>query len=234
MGWLDDGNWMDFDLNSPTAGRYAVDLRIASQASITGSVTISAGDNSITSPDITSTGGWQKWETIRAGEIDLPTGPVTMRLTINTPGVGQDVMNLNWMDISLVKADPQADPDEDTFINLFEEAFGLDMFTADPLSNWPFGIPVESSGNKHVSLTYRRLAGGSGTTGVNYTAGGYQYAVEVSGTLQSGSWQSGSSRVEAVGSPVNNGDGTETVTVRAKSTISDGGKFLRLVVTETP
>lgn len=234
VGWLDDGNYMDFALNSPTAGRYAIDLRIASAASITGSVTVTADSNTFTSPDITSTGGWQKWETLRIGEIDLPTGDVTMRLTINTPGVGQDVMNLNWMDISLVKADPQADPDEDTFINLFEEAFGLDMFTADPLSNWPLGTPVQASGNDHVSLTYRRIAGGSGTTGVDYTAGGYQYGVEVSGNLQSDSWQSGSSHIVAVGSPIDNGDGTETVTVRAKTSIADGGKFVRLVVSESP
>ena len=106
VGFLDDGNWMDFALNTPTAGRYAVDLRVASGASVTGQVEASVEGRSVTSPDISNTGGWQSWTTLRAGEIDLPKGPFNLRLTIHTPGPSQDALNLNWMEFKLLEAYP--------------------------------------------------------------------------------------------------------------------------------
>lgn len=231
-GYLDDGNYLEFLLNTPTAGRYAVDLRVANGSANIGRIVVSADGNTITSPDITNTGGWQSWITLPAGEIDLPTGLVTLRLTMETPGIGIDAMNLNWMELSLVKADPMADPDQDGFINLFEEAFNLDKFTPDGASMGPQGMPAQSGGQTYLQLSYRRKAGGTGTTGVDYTAHGYQYAVEVSSTMEPGSWMSGGAQVNAIGSPVDNGDGSETVTVRSNAPIGRG-TFLRLKVTET-
>jgi beta-glucanase (GH16 family) len=233
VGYMDDGNWMEYVLKTPTAGRYAIDMRVASDAPVRGRFILSAESESFTSPDIPDTGGWQNWITIDGGEIDLPTGVTTLRVTVETPGPGQDAMNLNWMDMSLVKADPDVDVDGDGFINLLEQAYGLDMFTRDLPSKGPRGAPVKDTGVDYMSLSYRRLTGGSGTTGVSYAAGGYSYVVQVSPDMSASSWVSGSSHVQAVGSPVNNGDGTETVTVRAKAPITGNGRFMRLVVSET-
>ena len=71
--------------------------------------------------------------------------------------------------------------------------------------------------------------------GVNYTAGGVTYTVEVTDEL-GGTWQSGTSFVEIVpGSAVNNGDGTETVSVRLKLPVTSAPmKFMRLVLTPLP
>ena len=70
--------------------------------------------------------------------------------------------------------------------------------------------------------------------GVDYEAGGLIYTVQVTDDL-GGAWQSGAAFVELVpGSRVNNGDGTETVSVRIKLTVSSAAKrFLRLVLTPT-
>lgn len=100
-GFLSDGDYLEFLLNVPFAGTYGIDLRVASGAAITGSVTVTADGNSVTSGTISNTGGWQSWTTVPVGDISLPSGLVTLRLTINSPGPDQDVMNINWMDISL-------------------------------------------------------------------------------------------------------------------------------------
>lgn len=176
--------------------------------------------------DSSASDGWTiTWNNVSSGSYSL-----TAVATDND----SDSTTSTAVNITVADPDPNADLDGDYFINLFEGAFGLDMFSPDSASNWPAMSPVESGGNQYAGITYRRLAGGSGTTGVNYTAGGYQYKVEVSSSMESVSWQSGSSKVTSVGSPVNNGDGTETVTVRAKSDLDSGGNFLRLEVTETP
>ena len=138
-------------------------------------------------------------------------------------------------EITFLEANPDTDTDGDSFLNLFERAYGLDIFNADSLAAGPTGSLIEVTSLKHKSLTYRRLTGGSGVTGISYSADGYNYVAETSSTLNAGSWQSGAPFVEAVGSPVDNGDGTETVTVRALAPLIPESKvFIRLNVTKTP
>ena len=112
-----------------------------------------------------------------------------------------------------------------------ERAFGT--HPTDNLSHHrPIGSVVEESGNHYLAVSYRRMAGGSGTTGVDYTVDGMVYTVQYDADL-SEPWSSGS--VVLVGSPVDNGDGTETVTVRMGGPMSDAGKlFIRVRVAETP
>jgi hypothetical protein len=97
VGYMANGDWMEYVLNSPAAGTYSVDIRFANGSGQTGTLTFEADGNSFTSPTIPITGGWQNWDTMTAGSIDLPAGIVTLRVTVNTPG--GDAMNLNWMDL---------------------------------------------------------------------------------------------------------------------------------------
>ncbi len=228
-GWLTHNDWLEYRLRTPTAGRYAIDLRYASPSGIA-RVRLTAGQASALSGHLPRTGGWQSWATATAGEIDLPYGEVTLRLTIDSP-VRED-LNLNWLEVRLVKADPWSDPDGDGFNNLFETAFGLDPFTPDPPTRWPALQLVADGGQPYVQLSYRRLRGGTGTAGVDYTAGGIRYTVQVSATLAPGSWASGPAVVAMAGTPVDNGDGTETVTIRALEPLTAGSRFMRLAVAE--
>ncbi|MEI8043799.1 MAG: hypothetical protein WCL11_20480, partial [Verrucomicrobiota bacterium] len=124
-------------------------------------------------------------------------------------------------------ADYAADPDGDGLKNIFEYAFKLN-----PTNAASVAFPAGSIESDHIVLTYRERLGGTGTVGVDYTADGVTYTVQVASDLNS-AWQSGSSLVELVpGSRVNNGDGTETVSVRLKQTLSNSTrKFVRLVLT---
>ena len=118
------------------------------------------------------------------------------------------------------------DPDADGFPNLLEFAFNLN-----PQSQDAFVLLTSDNDPGQLSLTYRQRRGGVGTVGVDYVAKGLMYAVEVSDTLQQGSWISGSNFVEMVDQPVDNEDGTETVTVRLKVPYINANRyFMRLMV----
>lgn len=104
----------------------------------------------------------------------------------------------------------------------------------------PLGaIIVNDGGTDYLAVVYDRIAGGTGTTGINYTADGIQYTVESNSDLGS-PWNSGFTgggyvQVEAVGSPVENGDGTERVTVRLGTPISEApGQYARLRIQQIP
>ena len=89
--------------------------------------------------------------------------------------------------------------------------------------------PVEAIGR--VGISYRQRSGGSGTIGFDYTAAGLRYTVDSSPSLEPDSWVSGSDILEIVGTPTDNFDGTETVTVRIKDTVTAGDRhFLRLTI----
>lgn len=133
-------------------------------------------------------------------------------------------------------SDPLADADGDGRSNLLEFAFGGDPLAATP-ARGPAGAVVAGTGDESeqtfLELEFRQLRGGSGTVGLDYTAAGVRYAVEVSPTMAEGTWQAGADLVAAVGAPIDHGDGTETVRVRVRNPLSAtaGRVFARLRVT---
>lgn len=90
VGWLDNGDWMEYIVNFPTSGTYTTEYRLASQSngasfdvSIDGSVAegISSG----------ATGGWQNWETVTGSVTVTSAGSKTVRITATGGG-----WNINW------------------------------------------------------------------------------------------------------------------------------------------
>lgn len=117
-----------------------------------------------------------------------------------------------------------ADPDGDGSPNGCEYAFGTNPRSASS----KFNSTAETQGD-HLVIRYRQKMGGEGTVGTFYTAGGVRYTVQYVESLEQPAWKSGGDVVEVVGAPVDNGDGTETVTVRAKTPISAAPRgFLRI------
>lgn len=166
--------------------------------------------------------------------------------TTNTEGSDTKTFSLSvgdpfdhWKDTSFesltggssnLLAQMTADADGDGIPNLLEYAFG-----SDPLvKNGQEDMPVLANDENHLELKFRRLHGaGTGTTEDGYTVGGVLYTVQWSSDLVN--WQTGSADLEQVGPAADNGDGTETVRVRLKKTISDQPRaFLRVTVERTP
>jgi hypothetical protein len=116
------------------------------------------------------------------------------------------------------------DPDGDGSVNLVEFAFGTDPKNVD---SWY--VPVGESVDGYLQLTYRQRRGGTGTVGVHFTVDGLRYTVEVTDKLIPSHWKTGGTLLEQVGTAEDNGNGTETVTVRYTTLMSAlPRKFMRL------
>ncbi len=114
---------------------------------------------------------------------------------------------------------PAVDLDGDGMNTLFEYAFGLDPEVAQ-ISPGYTAVILDDGGFDYQAMTFRRQ-----TTALDLI-----YTVEVSGDLKS--WDPVTT---VVGVPVDNGDGTESVTVRDSLKFVDHQhRFIRLVVTVSP
>ena len=127
-------------------------------------------------------------------------------------------------------AQPLSDPDGDGWVNLLEFSQGT-LPTSSSGGQISMGIQVatNSASTNGPTFSFRRRSGnGTGTTESGYTVDGITYTLKASPSLSSANWQSGSSVIQQVGTPVNNGDGTETVTVRILG--SNQTSFLKMEV----
>jgi len=119
------------------------------------------------------------------------------------------------------------DSDGDRSSNILERAAGTlpNDFQSQPVV---LSQLISEEGNEYLAITYKRLKGGIGPTGAGYIVAGLSYTVEEDSDLLA-PWQN--SAVVPVGQPMDNGDGTETVTVRRTSPITrETTQFLRLRV----
>ncbi len=96
VGWIDDGEWLEYSVNVPTAGTYDVQLRVASAVGggvarlLFGAETLADKTGPISIP---CTGGWQSWQTTTTS-VALDAGPQVMRLAVD-----QGAFNVNWFRI---------------------------------------------------------------------------------------------------------------------------------------
>ena len=230
VGYLGDEDWAEYKLDVQFPGQYAFDLRYASFDG-TAAVELSLDSGSpIHSGTLAATGGWQSWTTQRIAQMDLLAGEHILRVTIDAPS-GED-LNYNWIDAVLLESaildDPFGDSEMDGIPNIFEHAFVLDDEAADSQAMLPRVHSDRRGNSEFIRITYRQRSGGTGTTGTHYHAGGITYRVETSSTLQSDSWLSGANLFKIIGDPIDNEDGSESVTVEFAFPVSSSGQFIRL------
>ena len=229
-GYLGDGDWAEYKLDVIFPGQYAFDLRYAS---LNGTAAVNLSLDSgfpVHSGTLGATGGWQSWTTQRIALMDIPRGEHILRLTIDAPE-GED-LNYNWIDAVLLESllvdDPLGDKEMDGIPNIFEHAFVLDEQVHDSQAMLPRMNTIQRGIIDYAQIIYRQRSGGTGVTGTDYRAGGITYRVETSSTLQPGSWQSGSHLFREIGDPIDNEDGSETVTIEFVFPANSSGQFLRL------
>ena len=151
-------------------------------------------------------------------------------------GIDYETWLEGFPEVSETSSDPLGDFDLDGLSEIQEFAHGLRPDVANA-SGQPYVTQAinSSDGKTYLQLTYRRRSGGAGTAGVNYTADGLVYTVESNPDLNPTTWQAlGSGQSLPIGSPVANGDGTETVTIRVLPAIEDNSRerFVRLKIRE--
>ena len=97
IGYLDPGDFLDYDIDVATTTTYQVDYRHASEADGGMDVFLvdaAGAETLLASPQFPATGGWQTWTT-QSGTLALPAGRHVLRLRITAAP-----FNLNWMEFS--------------------------------------------------------------------------------------------------------------------------------------
>lgn len=88
VGWTAAGEWIAYDLDAEQAGRYRVEARVASLGG-NGLMRLEADGKTIGEPArIPDTGGWQNWQTVSLGSVELKKGVQTLRLVMAEEGTG--------------------------------------------------------------------------------------------------------------------------------------------------
>lgn len=90
VGWIADGEWLEFTVDVARAGDYALSARVATPQSGR-DFRVEAGGASVAVP-VPVTGGWTAWQTVEAGTIALAAGRQVVRLAL-----ADGPFNLDWV-----------------------------------------------------------------------------------------------------------------------------------------
>ena len=93
VGWIEVGDWLEYELYVPTTSDYTVSYRVASATS-GGAIALTEDGVNRATTSFGATGGWQSWTTVNE-TVRLTAGAHTIRLTASTGG-----WNINWLTIS--------------------------------------------------------------------------------------------------------------------------------------
>ena len=90
VGWIDAGDWMDYQVNVATAGTYTIRFRVATTTANAGFNCLVDGAQAL-NVSFPSSGDWQAWTTVER-TITLPAGVHTLRIS----AIGG--FNINWFE----------------------------------------------------------------------------------------------------------------------------------------
>nr|WP_242523926.1 cellulase family glycosylhydrolase [Microbulbifer salipaludis] len=103
VGWLDAGDWLEYEVDIAEAGLYSVDYRVASE-SAGGQLSLSVSGTTLADLSMPVTGGWQNWADA-SHQVNLNAGVQRIRLAISQGG-----FNLNWFQINQDGTPPPPPP----------------------------------------------------------------------------------------------------------------------------
>ena len=103
VGWIDAGDWMDYNVNVQASGTYTVEFRLAG-VNPTGSLQLQKNGTVLAEVTPPNTNGWQTWRSVTAS-VNLTAGSQTLRLYSTGNGY-----NINWMKFSAAPAQAVATP----------------------------------------------------------------------------------------------------------------------------
>jgi dienelactone hydrolase len=148
VGWIENGDWMEYLLSVPAQGAYTLNFRIAAPLE-GGTLQVKNGSgNVLTTVAIPATGGFQTWKTITT-TITLPVGTQTIRLQ-SAAGAG---WNINWWQWQPVQ------PNKAPVVSA-----GNNQNIALPANSVSLSASATDSDGTIVSKTWSKTAGPSGET----------------------------------------------------------------------
>lgn len=100
VGYIDTGDYMEYNVTVPTAGVYTVQYRVSSP-SATGQIQLKNGDTILSTTTLPNTGGWQTWKTVQSA-VNLSAGNQKLRLYASSGG-----FNINWIAFLVGSPTPQ-------------------------------------------------------------------------------------------------------------------------------
>jgi aryl-phospho-beta-D-glucosidase BglC (GH1 family) len=129
IGFLDPGDYLDYEINVTNSGMYSISYRTAS-LNATGAIDLQFIDKDgntflINSPSFARTGGWQTWQTT-SEDVELSAGRYTMRMLIT-----QSPFNINWLEFSATTSTESLIPATISNVKVFpnpsENIFNLEL-----------------------------------------------------------------------------------------------------------
>jgi hypothetical protein len=158
VSYIDDGDWMDYNVNVATAGQYTVKFRVANSWG-NGLIDIrSAAGAILAQVDVPKTGGWQSWTTVTT-TVTLPGGNQLIRIYAN-----RGAFNLNWLEATL-GATPVTPPPTPvktqaviTFAELPARTVSTEPFTLTATSN-NVETPITFSSSNSAVVTVSNASG---------------------------------------------------------------------------
>lgn len=136
VGWIENGEWMAYTIQSDAAMAYNVLIRHASESQ-TGSVYLEInGKRASKSIALVASGSWSTWKTTVIPNVMVPAGKATVKVVFETGGV-----NFNYMQFKNPKTfentpfellNAQTDKLTNTVFLRFNKA--VDTFTGNPFS----------------------------------------------------------------------------------------------------
>ena len=119
VGWQDNNDWMDYQVNLANAGTYTVNFRVATVNTGVQFQLRNASGTALATVTAPNTGWWQTYQTVSA-VVNLPAGIQTLRIvTTDAKGSG---WNINWWEIiaggTVVNKPPTVNAGSDQTITL--------------------------------------------------------------------------------------------------------------------
>jgi poly(beta-D-mannuronate) lyase len=93
VGWIDEGDYLEYEIDVPASGTYQFDFRVASKSE-TSKFDFYQDDTKLSNVNKATTGGWQTWVTT-SKTVDLVEGSSTLKLLATGSG-----WNINWISIT--------------------------------------------------------------------------------------------------------------------------------------
>ena len=110
VGYIDAGDWLEYDLSVPSSGNYRIEYRVASQGGSEPGLNVKIDGDWVDAVEIPNTGGWQVWQTVEGRVVTIQAGTHNLRIEAASGSI-----NINW--IQFVPTDAEADEPPAEVIN---------------------------------------------------------------------------------------------------------------------